>query len=151
MENLFNIIKQHGKFYTLLNNRYKVETESFDIQENNQIMTIKSQLVLDSSKLNSFVKLLVKVLSFSTIKLDITVIIYKNLNKITYILQTNNYEDSFKTQGSILFDNDNNILLHDNQLQTESNILKMKQFNKMIKNRMEEDISLIFSNLMKLK
>lgn len=151
MENLFNIIKQHGKFYTLLNNRYKVETESFDIQENNQIMTIKSQLVLDSSKLNSFVKLLVKVLSFSTIKLDITVIIHKNLNKITYILQTNNYEDSFKTQGSILFDNDNNILLHDNQLQTESNILKMKQFNKMIKNRMEEDISLIFSNLMKLK
>ena len=151
MENLFNIIKQHGKFYTLLNNRYKVETESFDIQENNQIMTIKSQLVLDSSKLNSFVKLLVKVLSFSTIKLDITVIIHKNLNKITYILQTNNYEDSFKTQGSILFDNDNNILLHDNQLQTESNILKMKQFNKMIKNRMEEDISLIFSNLIKLK
>jgi hypothetical protein len=151
MENIYNIIKQHGKFYSLLNNRYTVEKESFDIQEHNQIMTIKSQLVLDSSKLNSFVKLLVKVLSFSTIKLDITVIIYKNLNKITYVLQTNHYEECFETHGSILFDNDSNILLHENQLQTESNILKMKQFNKMIKNRMEEDISLIFSNLIKLK
>ena len=151
METIFHKIKKHGKFYTSLNERYKVESESFDIDESEEKMTIQSKLVLQHSKLNPFVKLLVKMVSFSIIKLHITIILHKNVNKLTYVLQTLDREVNFESCGSIVFNNKNKIITHDTKFHTEYSILKLQEFNKVIKKRLESDICLIFSNLQKLK
>lgn len=150
MDVIFDIISTHEKFYSVLST-YDVLEESFDFSKKN-VIEIKTKLKLQNKHTNQFSKFLSKMMNMYQVILEIDLLIDKFANTISYTLSSASHGDFFELKGKMMYDNELNLLIHEcESLKTESKIVKMQRFRKMILSKMENDIKTICQNLQKFE
>lgn len=151
MDHIYNILKKRKSFYSLIE-RYNVIKEDVFINNNDKI-TVKSRLKINNNNLNFIFKKISNVFHMDNIDLEVEMILNKSFNSIDYELKNipqNIEEELFRTHGNLLFDNENNLLLHESSIETNSKIIKCMNLKPILEKNVEKDVQEIFLKMGKL-
>lgn len=141
MDLIYDKLIENRKFYSLLSEQYNILEENMihNVYENK--IKINTRMVVEGKNLKSFIKFFSKIINLNEKVLEIELYIDKNLNSITYKMQS---ENVFEMTGELLFCNQNTLLIHNSEMKKSTFGVK-KTFSEYVKKNIENDILKILS------
>ena len=113
MDLIYDKLKENKKFYSLLSEQYNVFEENVIHHDGENKVNIHAKMNVDSKNLKSFIRFFSKMIKLNEKILEIELVIDKNLNSITYKMQS---ENVFEMTGELLFCNQNTLLIHNSEM-----------------------------------
>ena len=152
MDQINCILRQKETFYGVLQ-KYDIIKETITSTENSYEVSIQTNMKVNYKNFIQFPSQLLKVIGFNDIELEINIIVNMLANSLKYSLKNltkNTNEELFSSEGCLLFDNENNLMIHESEINTNSKIIKFSNLKSILEKSMEKDIKEIFSKLKKL-
>lgn len=141
MDLIYDKLIENRKFYSLLSEQYNVLEENIIHHVTENKVNINAKMNIEGKNLKSFIKFFSKIIKFNEKVLEIELDIDKNLNSITYKMQS---ENVFEMTGELLFCNQNTLLIHNSEMKKGTFGVK-KTFIEYVKKNIENDILKILS------
>lgn len=152
MDKIIRILKEKETFYGVLQ-KYDIIKETITSTENSYELAIQTNMKVNYKNFTQFPSQLLNLIGFNDIELEINIVVNELGNSLKYNLKNlinKQNEELFSSEGSLLFDNENNLMIHESEINTNSKIIKFSNFKSILEKSMEKDIKEIFSRLKKL-
>lgn len=152
MDQIIRILKEKETFYGVLQ-KYDIIKESITSTENSYELAIQTNMKVNYKNFTQFPSQLLKLIGLNDIELEIKIVVNELGNSLKYNLKNlikKQNEELFSSEGSLLFDNENNLMIHESEINTNSKIIKFSNLKSILEKSMEKDIKEIFSKLKKL-
>lgn len=152
MDQIIRILKEKETFYGVLQ-KYDIIKESITSTENSYELAIQTNMKVNYKNFTQFPTQLLNLIGFNDIELEINIVVNELGNSLKYNLKNlikKQNEELFSSEGSLLFDNENNLMIHESEINTNSKIIKFSNLKSILEKSMEKDIKEIFSKLKKL-
>ena len=152
MDQIIRILKEKKTFYGVLQ-KYDIIKESITSTENSYELAIQTNMKVNYKNFTQFPSQLLNLIGFNDIELEINIVVNELGNSLKYNLKNlikKQNEELFSSEGSLLFDNENNLMIHESEINTNSKIIKFSNLKSILEKSMEKDIKEIFSKLKKL-
>lgn len=152
MDKIIRILKEKETFYGVLQ-KYDIIKETITSTENSYELAIQTNMKVNYKNFTQFPSQLLNLIGFNDIELEMNIVVNELGNSLKYNLKNlinKQNEELFSSEGSLLFDNENNLMIHESEINTNSKIIKFSNFKSILEKSMEKDIKEIFSKLKKL-
>ena len=152
MDKIIRILKEKETFYGVLQ-KYDIIKETITSTENSYELAIQTNMKVNYKNFTQFPTQLLNLIGFNDIELEINIVVNELGNSLKYNLKNlinKQNEELFSSEGSLLFDNENNLMIHESEINTNSKIIKFSNLKSILEKSMEKDIKEIFSKLKKL-
>jgi len=152
MDQINCILKDKKTFYGVLQ-KYHIIKESITSTENSYEVAIQTNMKVNYKNFTLFPTQILNLIGLNDIELEIKIIVNELANSLKYNIKnlTNKQdEELFSSEGSLLFDNENNLIIHESEINTNSKIIKFSNLKSILEKSMEKDIKEILSKLKKL-
>lgn len=152
MDQINCILRQKETFYGVLQ-KYDIIKETITSTENSYEVSIQTNMKVNYKNFTQFPSQLLNLIGFNDIELEINIVVNELGNSLKYNLKNltkNTNEELFSSEGCLLFDNENNLMIHESEINTNSKIIKFSNLKSILEKSMEKDIKEIFSKLKKL-
>ena len=152
MDQIIRILKEKETFYGVLQ-KYDIIKESITSTENSYELAIQTNMKVNYKNFTQFPSQLLNLIGLNDIELEIKIVVNELGNSLKYNLKNlikKQNEELFSSEGSLLFDNENNLMIHESEINTNSKIIKFSNLKSILEKSMEKDIKEIFSKLKKL-
>jgi len=152
MDQINCILRQKETFYGVLQ-KYDIIKETITSTENSYEVSIQTNMKVNYKNFTQFPSQFLNLIGFNDIELEINIVVNELGNSLKYNLKNltkNTNEELFSSEGCLLFDNENNLMIHESEINTNSKIIKFSNLKSILEKSMEKDIKEIFSKLKKL-
>ena len=134
MDQIIRILKEKETFYGVLQ-KYDIIKESITSTENSYELAIQTNMKVNYKNFTQFPSQLLKLIGLNDIELEIKIVVNELGNSLKYNLKNlikKQNEELFSSEGSLLFDNENNLMIHESEINTNSKIIKFSNLKSIL-------------------